>query len=88
MNDGVDIHFFERHTAILGALERNALELAYQYFSIGAAVRFYETDYDVEALSLQQVCLFEHLIGLADARRSAKIYAQSRAASLLLLGEQ
>ena len=48
-----------------------------------AAVRLDEPDHDVDAALLERVRLFQHAVGLADARREADVQLQPAALALL-----
>ena len=66
--DGVEVHFLERHAAVLELLSGNGLQALDQRLGLGATVRLREPDDDVDAALLEVVCLLEHAVGLADAR--------------------
>jgi hypothetical protein len=87
-DDGVDVHLFESDTPILGAPQRNLLEIPDEDLGLRAAVRFDIANDNVDALALEKVGFFEHLISLSDAGSSSQIHAQARSARLLLFGKQ
>ena len=82
-DDGVDVHFFHRDAAVLHVAPRHDLEVLQLRVSIGAAVRFHESDDDVETADAQRVPVGEHRVGLADARRRPDVNAQARAIPFL-----
>ncbi len=86
--DGIDVHFLELDTAILDDAQRHGLEVADQRLGVRPAVRLDEADDDIEALSLEEVRILQHLIGLANARRGADVHAQPRPLVFFELREQ
>src|SRR5262249_6108989 len=63
-------------------------EIADQCLGVFAAVRIDRRNHDIDSLLFQQVRVFQHLIGLTDARRGADVNAQSWLLAIFHAGEQ
>ncbi len=87
-DDRVDVHLLERHAAILDLSEWHALEVADKRFGFGTPVSNHDADDDVDALRLQLVRLFEHLVRLPDTGGGADVHAQPCPLALLDLCEE
>src|SRR5215510_13296513 len=87
-NDCVDIHFPKRNAAILDASKRDAFEVTYQSLCVRTSVGLDEPHDYVDALPLQQVSVFEHLVRLAHPWSGPDVDTQSRTLLLALPDEQ
>src|SRR5436853_2152026 len=87
-DDAIDVHLFHHDVTIADLLAGDGLQVFDLCLSAGATVSFNEANDDVITLLAEQVSVFEHLVGLADARRCANVDAQARMLRLLQLGEQ
>ena len=82
-DDGIDIHFFHRHTAILDLAAANHFEVLDLGFRIFAAVGLDEANHDVEPALLQRMRLLEHFVRLADPWCGPDVDSQPGAILLL-----
>jgi hypothetical protein len=71
--DRGQIHLMQHHRPVGNRALRNDLQIADHRLGVGALVRLHEANHDVDALLAHQVRVLQHLVGLAHARRSAKI---------------
>src|SRR5437879_4803705 len=85
--DRLHIHLFQHNITILDSLAGDNFEISYLGFGIGSAVSLNNSDNDINALLTQQMTVFQHLISLADTRRSADIDTQSRPLRFFQFGE-
>jgi len=70
-DNGVDIHFLEDALAINDAPARDHFEPGQQRLGLGAAMGLDHPDHHIDAVLAFGARLFQHFVGLADARRGA-----------------
>jgi hypothetical protein len=70
-DDGVEIHLVEPLPLVGHAPARDDLKPLQQRLGLRAAMGFHHADHDIVAVPLTGAGLLEHLVGLADAGRSA-----------------
>ena len=76
--DRVQVHLVQHHRAVGNRALRDDLQVADHRLGIRALVRLHKADHHIDALLAHQVRILEHLVGLAHARRRAKIDLQLR----------
>ena len=75
-DDRVEVHLGERLAFIFDVTARNGFEPAEQRLGLFAAMGLDNADNDVVAVFSARLCLQQHLVGFADARRGADKDAQ------------
>src|SRR5215469_883395 len=78
-DNGLGIHFFERHSAICDLFARDDLQISDLCLRLGAAMRFHVANDHVCPTALAAVPLVQHGIGLARPRRRGQVDAQAAA---------
>ena len=86
--DGVEVHFLQHHAAVVDPASRHDLEIADPRLGIGTAVGLDESDHDVDAFAPERVRVFDHRVGLADARRGADVDAETGTLIVLQLRQR
>ena len=87
-DDRIHVHLLQHDVAIFDLPARNGFEIPNLRFSVGPAVSLDEADDHIVVLTPQMMCVFEHLISLADPRGGSNVDPQPRALLLLEPGEQ
>ncbi len=78
LDNRVEIHLFKHDISIFDGARRHTFQAFGKRGSFTSTMCFEKRDDDVDSLSLERVCVFEHLPGFTDARRSAYVDAQRR----------
>ena len=82
------VHLFERHASVLYAAHRHTLQISNHRPGLFTPVGLDHGHDNVHALPLELMRVFQHLIGLADARSRADVNAQGGPLAIFQLGEQ
>src|ERR1700736_3182034 len=84
----VEIELFQSDITVQYPAHRHALKVSDHCCGIFAAMRFHHRHYDVGALALEQMSIFQHLISLADTGGGADVDTQLRLLALFEFSEK
>jgi hypothetical protein len=88
LEDRVEIHLGQEVTLVLDLLSWDRLETFEQRFGLAPAMRLDEADHDIDPFASPGLGRQQHLICLADPRRSAEKNLKPAAALLFRCGKQ
>ena len=83
-----DVHLFHSDAAIFNVTKRQAFKITDHCRRVLAIMCFNDSNGDVHSLFFQQVRIFQHLVGFADAWSGANVDAQLRLPAMIQLGEK